>query len=76
MNEWVDMECSEKVRAMNLNPVSLFVLARLELALFITEGSQANSLAAGWGHSKMMCSPKAARLGHEGLNGPVTKSRA
>lgn len=65
-----------KTQHMNMNWASPFVFTSLELVLFITDGLQADSLAAGWGHNKMMCLPKAERLGHKGLNGPVMKSRA
>lgn len=61
---------------MIVNRASPLVLARLELALFITDGSEAECLAAGWGRGETMCSPKAERLGHEGPHGPVMKSRA
>lgn len=76
MDEWVDTECKEQAQHMNMNWASLFMFTRLELVLFISVGLQAECLAAGWGHNKMMCLPKAERLGHKGLNGPVMKSRA
>lgn len=76
MNGRADAECKEEARRMHMNRVPVFVLTRLELVLFITDGLWADCLAAGWGHNKMMCLPKAGRLGHKGLNGPVMKSRA
>lgn len=77
--EWMSgstWSAKERARRMNMKRASLFVFTRLELVLFITDGLWADCLAAGWGHNKVMCLPKAERLGHKGLNGPVMKRRA
>lgn len=38
MNEWDDTGCKEEAQHINMNRASLFVLTRLELVLFITDG--------------------------------------
>lgn len=51
-------------------------LAGPELVLFITDGLWgADCLAAGWGHNKMMCLPKAAEAGSPGTKWPSYEER-
>lgn len=61
---------------MNRDAVFFFELAGPELVLFITDGLwRADCLAAGWGHNKMMCLPKAAEAGSPGTKWPSYEER-